>query len=93
MGEYLRSPDHRANGLASTDMVTSRQKYQRAFAAEFLCPIDALTSFLGNDFSSYAIEEAAENVEVSELTITSLLLNHGYIHNPEAESSPYQMTA
>jgi hypothetical protein len=43
-GEYLRFPKDRKGWLASTDLATSRQKYQRAFAAEFLCPLDSLTS-------------------------------------------------
>lgn len=93
LGEYLRSPKRGACWLASTDLGTSRQKYQRAFAAEFLCPIDALTSFLGGDFSSYAIEGAAEKFDVSEQTVTSLLQNNGYIHHHWLESMPYQMVA
>lgn len=71
LGEYLRSSSYEARWLASTDLSTFRQKYQRAFAAEFLCPIDSLTSFLSGDFSSYAIEEAAAKFDVSEQTITS----------------------
>jgi hypothetical protein len=93
LGEYLRPSTHEARWLASTDLSTFRQKYQRAFAAEFLCPIDSLTSFLGGDFSSYAIEEAAAEFDVSEQTITSLLLNNGYIHHPWTESMPYRMAA
>ncbi len=93
LGEYLRTSSHEAHWLASTDLSTSRQKYQRAFAAEFLCPIDSLTSYLGGDFSSYAIEEAAANFDVSEQTITSLLLNNGYIHHSWTERMPYQMAA
>ncbi|MCM2477948.1 ImmA/IrrE family metallo-endopeptidase [Serpentinimonas maccroryi] len=93
LGEYLRPPtsSHQAGWLASTDLSTFRQKYQRAFAAEFLCPIDSLTSFLGGDFSSYAIEEAAAEFDVSEQTITSLLLNNGYIHHHYTDSMPYRM--
>lgn len=93
LGEYLRPSTREDRWLASTDLATSRQKYQRAFAAEFLCPIDALTSFLNGDFSSYAIEEAANVFEVSEQTITSLLRNNGYIHNHWAGYLPYQMAA
>jgi hypothetical protein len=93
LGEYLRPSTHEARWLASTDLSTFRQKYQRAFAAEFLCPIDSLTSFLGGDLSSYAIEDAAAEFDVSEQTITSLLLNNGYIHQPWTESMPYRMAA
>jgi len=93
LGEHLRSSDPAPRWLASTDLGTSTQKYQRAFAAEFLCPIDALTSFLGGDFSSYAIEDAAENFHVSEMTATSLLRNNGYIHQSWADSMPYKVAA
>jgi hypothetical protein len=91
LGEYLRSSNHGPRWLASTDLGTSTQKYQRAFAAEFLCPIDALTSFLDGDFTSYAIEDAAEKFDVSEQTVTSLLRNNGYIHPHWTDSMPYQM--
>lgn len=93
LGEYLRPPIYEARWLASTDLSTSRQKYQRAFAAEFLCPIDALISFLDGDFSSYAIEEAVAEFDVSEKTIESLLLNNGFIPNPWTETMPYRMVA
>lgn len=93
LGEYLCSPSHEMRWLASTDLSTFRQKYQRAFAAEFLCPIDSLTSFLDGDFSSYAIEEAAEKFDVSEQTITNLLLNNDYIHHSWTERMPYRIAA
>ncbi len=93
LGEYLRPSSHEVRWLASTDLSTFRQKYQRAFAAEFLCPIDSLTSFLSGDFSSYAIEEAAAEFDVSEQTITSLLLNNGYIHHHWTDGMPYRMVA
>jgi hypothetical protein len=65
--------------LPATDSSTARQKVQRAFAAEFLCPIDALTEFLNGDFSPEAIEEAGEQFGVSELAVKSHLANHGQI--------------
>lgn len=93
LGEYLRFPGDRKGWLASTDLATSRQKYQRAFAAEFLCPLDSLTSFLGGDFSSYAIDEAADKFEVSEQVVTNLLLNNGYIHHHWSRGLPYRVAA
>lgn len=93
LGEYLRSSSNDGRWLASTDLGTFRQKYQRAFAAEFLCPLDALTTFLDGDFSSYAIEEAALKFEVSEQVVSNLLLNNGYIPNHWASNLPYQMAA
>lgn len=93
LGEYLRPSTEKGHWLASTDLKTSRQKYQRAFAAEFLCPIEALTFFLNGDFSSYAIDEAADQFEVSERTVTSLLQNNGYIHQDEGSGLPYPIAA
>lgn len=65
--------------LTSTDLSTSRQKYQRAFAAEFLCPITALREFLQDDYSESAIEDAVEHFQVSETTIKSSLVNNRVI--------------
>lgn len=93
LGEYLRPAADELRWLVSTDLWTFRQKYQRAFAAEFLCPIDSLTSFLNGDFSSYAIEEAAAEFDVSEQTITSLLRNNGYMHDHWTDGMPYRMAA
>jgi hypothetical protein len=93
LGEYLRPSSDKSHWLASTDLKTSRQKYQRAFAAEFLCPVDSLISFLNGDFSSYAIEEAAFHFEVSEQAVTSLLLNNGYISRDWSGTLPYRTAA
>lgn len=93
LGEYLRHSPDQNHWLASTDLKTSRQKYQRAFAAEFLCPIHALTAFLDGNFSSYAIEEATERFEVSEKTVTSLLYNNGLIPRSWPDYLPYKLAA
>lgn len=93
LGEHLRPSGTDQRWLVSTDLSTSRQKYQRAFAAEFLCPFDALLAFLNDDFSSYAIEEAAAHFEVSDQVVTNLLLNHGVIHHHWAQQLPYLMAA
>jgi hypothetical protein len=69
----------RERWLPATDAKTARQKVQRAFAAEFLCPFDALEAFLDGDFSPEAIEEAGTQFGVSELAIKSHLANHGKI--------------
>jgi hypothetical protein len=93
LGEYLRLPKDRKGWLDSTDLATSRQKYQPAFAAELLCPLDSLTSFLDGDSSSYAIDEAADRFEVSEQVVTNLLLNNGYIHHHWSRDLPYPVAA
>ena len=61
----------------ATRASTYRQKAQRAFAGEFLCPIDSLTDHLAQDFSEDAREAAADYFNVSPLAVTTLLVNHG----------------
>ncbi len=63
--------------LPATEAKTARQKFQRAFAQEFLCPIDQLMEIMpprslnDDDFS-----KAAEKFEVSPLMIKTTLVNH-----------------
>ena len=93
MGEYLFLASQEQGWLVSTDLSTFHQKYQRAFAAEFLCPIDSLMSFLSGDFTSYAIQEAAAEFSVSELTVTNLLLSHGCISQACGDGLPYRVVS
>jgi Zn-dependent peptidase ImmA (M78 family) len=80
IGDYiLTAGSTTGEWLTCTDLSTSRQKYQRAFAAEFLCPIAALQEFLQDDFSESAIEDATEYFQVSETTVKSLLVNNHLI--------------
>lgn len=69
--------------LPETDAKTARQKMQRAFAAEFLCPIASLKYWLQGNYSSELIEEAGDYFGVSPLAIRSHLANHGLIHPGE----------
>lgn len=98
LGDYILTESVDGKWLTSTDLSTSRQKYQRAFAAEFLCPIDALQDFLQNDYSESAIEDATEHFQVSQTTVNTLLRNNGLIFSPfvndyvEAKL-PYQLGA
>ena len=66
-GDRLRS---------ATGSGTYRQKMQRSFAAEFLSPFDAVEEMLGGDYSAEAQEEVARHFDVSERSITTLLVNH-----------------
>lgn len=62
---------------AATDAGTSRQKFQRAFAQELLCPFDALMSFLDKDTpSDDDIEDAADYFQVSPRLVHATLVNH-----------------
>lgn len=63
-----------------TDAKTSRQKFQRAFAQELLCPFRELREQIGNnDISEEFIEDTASQYFVSPLLIRSTLANHGAI--------------
>jgi hypothetical protein len=68
--------------LPATDGKTSRQRIQRAFAAEFLCPIDPLIDFLAGDFTSDSFDEAAERFGVSPQAVKTQLVNQDII-SPE----------
>jgi hypothetical protein len=84
LGDYLLYSNQGNSWLASTDLRTSRQKYQRAFAAEFLCPLKSLQSYLDNDYSESAIEDAAVYFNVSQKTVESILANNGLIVAPQS---------
>ena len=76
LADWLMESEHDL-WFPATDAKTARQKVQRAFAAEFLCPIESLTEFLNTDFSEDKIEDAAAHFAVSSWTILSHLVNHG----------------
>ena len=93
IGDYLLTEQTERQWLTSTDLRTSRQKFQRAFAAEFLCPIASLRTFLNDDYSEPATEDAADHFQVSKTTINSLLVNNELLPagmNIE-ERLPYQL--
>ena len=68
----------------ATGAYTYRQKMQRAFATELLCPVESLVGFLEEDFSEDAREEAAERFGVSPLAVTWVLVNHNFLDRAEA---------
>ena len=63
----------------ATRTSTYRQKLQRAFAGEFLCPFEKLVDFLKGDFSAEMIEDAAAHFNVSDRTVRTHLANHRLI--------------
>lgn len=66
--------------LPVTEGSTARQKVQRSFAQEFLCPTKALMELLPLPYPSDAlIEETAERFDVSEYTVRSALVNRGLV--------------
>ena len=78
IGDRLYSPDT-DKFLPVTTVKTARQKFQRAFAQEFLCPSDALKDFIGEDFGEEKLDEAAHYFNVSTRVIETTLVNKGFI--------------
>jgi hypothetical protein len=70
----------------ATRSYTYRQKLQRSFAAELLCPFDVLKDILHDDFSPEAIEDAADYFNVSDRTVVTSLVNHGLLDRAELET-------
>ena len=62
--------------LPATRAYTYRQKAQRAFAAELLCPYQAVREFLDGDRSEERREEAADHFNVSPVAIGTVLANN-----------------
>jgi hypothetical protein len=62
--------------LPVTDLATARQKAQRAFAQEFLCPEQALHELPLPEPTESDISELADRYDVSEWVIMSTLQNH-----------------
>ncbi|MDE2861545.1 MAG: hypothetical protein OXP10_01390 [Chloroflexota bacterium] len=66
--------------LPATDSKTARQKFQRAFAQEFLCPFEDLQFHFDWDVpTDDAIDEAAEYFEVSPRLVETALVNNGVL--------------
>lgn len=66
--------------LPVTPAKTDRQKFQRAFAQEFLCPFADLRAELpSDDPSDEEIEEMAVHFEVSPLMIRNMLVDKGIV--------------
>ena len=91
IGDHIMAsqPPSGSRWLVSADTATAIQKRQRAFAAEFLCPFDALKEYLDGDFSESTQEAAACHFQVSEKTVESILANHEVIPRPAPPFFPY----
>ncbi len=70
-----------------TDGRTARQKHQRAFAQEFLCPFKDLMDYIKSAHpTDDEIDETAEHFGVSPLLVKTTLVNKGVLdHNSLAE--------
>ena len=67
---------------------TFRQKMQRAFAAELLCPFDALLENLDGDHSDDSIEEAANRFRVSPRLVANRLEDSDLLPSPGTRFAP-----
>ena len=73
--------------LPGTRSITSRQKFQRAFAQEFLCPFEALKEHLNSEApDSDDIHDAAQYFDVSPLMIQTTLVNKGVLGRDTLET-------
>jgi Zn-dependent peptidase ImmA (M78 family) len=86
LGDYLATSDAERL-LPATAAKTARQKFQRAFAQQLLCPVDDLMAFLDTgDPNDDQIEEAAIEFDVSPLLIKTTLVNHGLVDRQVLQS-------
>ncbi len=94
LGDMLARPRDSRDWIVSSDLTTARQKQQRAFAAELLCPFASLQGVLDGDYTEASLEAAADYFNVSERTIESSLRNHGCLGGQDIESRiPYRLAA
>ena len=56
-----------------------RQKRQRAFAAEILCPFEHASELLDADYSEESQERVAAEYQVSTLLVRTQLVNNGLL--------------
>lgn len=76
LGDRLCSSLETTSLSTATSAGTARQKFQRAFAQELLCPFDALMSVLDSDTpSDDDMETAADHFQVSPLLVHTTLVN------------------
>lgn len=82
--------DGREGGwLPCTNTSTVQQKFQRAFAQEFLCPYQDLINWMDTESPDEDLmEAAAEHFEVSPLLINTVMVSHG--HMPHSELDAFQ---
>ncbi len=79
LGDHIATPSGERL-VPVTGSYTYRQKMQRAFAAEYLSPFNAVDQMMEGDYDDdNVIESVASHFEVSPLSIKASLANHGRI--------------
>ncbi len=75
VGDHIATPEQESL-LPGTRAGTSRQKFQRAFAQELLCPLADLKEFIAPGIpDDEDIAAAAEHFSVSPFTVQNILVN------------------
>ena len=88
VADHLTIPDNERL-LPATDSKTGRQKFQRAFAQEFLCPFDDLMFHFDADApTDDAIDGAAAYFEVSPRLVETALVNNGVLDRETLDDWP-----
>jgi len=75
VGDLSFVADTEASSLASTDFRTARQAFQRAFAAELLCPAEGVRNVTAGYDGEEAEEVAAEHFGVSGYVVRHQRMN------------------
>lgn len=92
---HLNSGDE-AKLFAVANSYTSRQKYQRAFAQEFLFPLEEMVASFQSSIDARRaidddeIEEVAQHYIVSPLFVKTTLVNHHYLSRDQVDWSDGQ---
>ena len=77
--------------LPGTSALTSRQKFQRAFAQELLCPFQDLKEYIGAEsVDQDVMEEAAHHFGVSPMLIEHTLVNKNLLDRDSILPLPLQ---
>lgn len=80
IGDHLTAPPQDKLLPATPRAGTQRQKFQRAFAQEFLCPYADLVKYLGEtEPTDDVIEDAAHYFDVSSQMVETILVNKGEV--------------
>ena len=72
-----------------SDASSARQEFQRAFAAEFLCPMESVAGVLDGDYSDAAIRRVAAHFVVGRSTIRKQLADSGRLGPKLSPELPY----
>ena len=96
VGDHLDRPDQKEETLLPvTGAKTGRQKFQRAFAQELLCPYKSLREHIDNerDINGDNVKKIARDYDVEPEMILRTLENHSDINPDVLEKARRQLAA